>query len=204
MSPPTTTLFDTWLYYERVTTKPASVRNAIGDVAEELACRALGMERQKIDGRKAFCPDALWEGKPVEVKSVGKNGRALIYKWRRDKEMKEVGPRYRYVFVQHDCTIDKANASMVADHLRDHPPRLLITTLGAINAVIGDTPPRKFKIFESDPNVEFDRTTMHGSQRKGYVDGGWQFSLNKIPVAYTTTTCLPWRGKIITLELQHT
>lgn len=189
-----TTLFDTWDYYTRKTPKAAGVRNAIGEVAEEMACRALGMERQPIDGRKAFCPDALWGGKTAEIKSVGKNGRALIYKWRRDKEMEHVGPSYRYIFVQHTCTIDKANGSEIADYLRDHPPVLLITTLGAINEVIGDTPPRVFKM-HNDNRI--------GYCRKGYKDGGWQFSLNKIPVQYTTNTCLQWRGQIITLTLQH-
>lgn len=196
-----TTLFDTWDFYSRNTPKPAGVRNAIGEVTEEMACRALGMERQPIDGRKAFCTDALWGGKPTEIKSVGKNGRALIYSWRRAKEMEHVGPGYRYIFVQHDCTIDKANGAEIADYIRDHPPTLLITTLGAINGVIGDAPPRKFKIFDGEPPTE---GRPHGSQRKGYVEGGWQFSLNKIPVLYTTNTCLQWRGSIITIKLQHT
>lgn len=200
MNPPYT-LFDTWDYYARSTPKAAGVRNAIGELAEELACRALGMVRQPIDGRKSFCTDALWDDKPVEIKSVGKNGRALIYKWRREKEMAEVGPGYRYVFVQHDCTIDKANGSEVADYLRDHPPRLLITTLGAINGVIGDAPPRKFKMFLGEDGIVNNRI---GYNRKGYADGGWQFNLNKIPVQYTTRTCLQWRGEIITITLQHT
>ena len=198
-------LFDTMVFYDRKTPKAASVRNSIGEVAEEIACRALGMKRLKVDGRLEFCADALWQGKPAEIKSVGKNDRALIYKWRKEKELRHVGPDYRYVFLRHTCPISVGSGGDVADFFRDNPPSILITTLGAVVEAIGDMPCRTFKIFtgEAGTSEPFDRKTMHGSQRKGYVDGGWQFSLKKIPFHYTTRTAIQWRGELVNITLQH-
>jgi len=189
--------------YDRVVLKPAAVRNAIGEVAEEFACRALGMERLHVDGRKKMCADALWDGRPVEVKSIGRSRSALIYKWRADKELATVGRDYFYVFVLHDCTIKAASGAAVVQSMLRTPPSLLITTLGGVMDAIGDKPVKKFKMFEAEHPATFDRKTMHGSQRAGYIEGGWQFKIKSIPVRYTTSTTFTWCGQIVTSRLLH-
>ncbi len=196
-------LFDMMSAYDRATLKPAAVRNAIGEVAEEFACRALGMERLHVDGRKKMCADALWGDKPVEVKSIGRSRAALIYKWRADKELATVGRDYPYIFVLHDCTIKASSGAAVVQSMLRTPPSLLITTLGGVLDAIGDKPVKKFKMFEADPAQPFDRKTMHGSQRAGYVEGGWQFKIKSIPVRYTTSTTFTWCGQIVTSQILH-
>jgi len=189
--------------YDRTTLKPAAVRNAIGEVAEEFACRALSMERLQVDGRKKFCADALWDGRKVEIKSIGKSRTGLLYKWRADKELAAVGRDYLYIFVLHHCTIKAGSGGAVVQSMLHQPPSRLITTLGGVLDAIGDKPVRKFKMFEADHPATFDRKTMHGSQRAGYAEGGWQFKIKDIPVRYTTSTTFTWCGQIVTSQLMH-
>lgn len=196
-------LFDMISVYDRKTVKPASARNAIGEMAEEFACRALHMEKLPIDGRKKLCSDALWDGKPVEIKSIGKNRRGLIYKWRIDKELEQIGREYCYIFVMHSCTIGSVSGSDLVQTMGREPPTILITSLGAVLDAIGDKPVRKFKKFSGEPDAAFDRKTMHGSQRAGYAEGGWQFAINSIPVRYSTRTTFQWNGELITAKLLH-
>lgn len=218
--------------------KPASVRNLIGDVAELFACHALGLARIPIDGNKELCHDAEYPGgTPVEIKSVGKNDRALIYKWRLEKELAHHGRQYRYVFVRHACPVTMAHGAAVADYFRDHPPALLITSLDTIlTHAIKETPPRSFRIHTGEkgtpiappckqchgnptdshlsmdgvcsecgtpPAPKFDRHTMHGSQRKGYVDGGWQFSLKAVPRYRGEVLRVKWRGREIEVSAEY-
>lgn len=196
-------LFDMMSTYDRAIGKPAAVRNAIGEVAEEFACRALSMERLHVDGRKKMCSDATWGGKPVEIKSIGKSRTGLLYKWRADKELATMGRDYLYVFVLHECTIKSTSGGDIVQTMMHTPPSILITTLGAVIDTIGDKPVRKFKMFEGDPAQPFDRKTMHGSQRSGYIEGGWQFKIKSIPVRYTTATTFTWCGRVVTSQLLH-
>lgn len=234
------TLFDMMAVYGRPALtdaqgkpKPASVRNLIGATAEMFACQILGLTSCPIDGSKKICHDAeLADGDPVEIKSVGKNDRALIYKWRIEKEEKAHGREYRYLFVRHTCPITVTDSGAVADYFRDNPPALLFTTIGAIrDHAIKDTPPRTFRMFTGEagkmtvapkcdachgapegtacpdcgtpPPPKFDRKKHHGSQRAGYVDGGWQFALKKIPRTREESRPFTWRGKEITVKIQY-
>jgi hypothetical protein len=209
-------LFDTMPFYGKPMVKAASVRNAIGDVAEEFACAALSMKRQRVDGRKNVCCDALdMYDKPVEIKSVGKNNRALLYKWRAEKEEKEHGLGYTYVFVRHSCPITMTHGREIIQRFIDCPPLIIITTLGALRAALEGVSPRTFKMFTGEAGaVEpeggfessvpqhmqkpiFDRKTMHGSQRKGYVDGGWQFSLSLLSPTETKEVDFQWCNHVV-------
>lgn len=192
-------LFDMVDCYDRRCETPASVRNAIGYLAEEFACRVLDLERLPVDGRKSICPDAVGPEGYFEIKSIGKNNRALIYKFRLEKEEQSFGPNYRYVFVRHECPVSQASASQVAEHFRNLPPVITVTTLASILEVIGDTEPRKFKIFEE---AVFDRKAMRGSCREGYVEGGWQFSLNKIKWSQAIFVPIQWKGETIKVEVR--
>jgi hypothetical protein len=197
------TLFDMMQCYGKPMTKMAAVRNAIGDVAEQFACAALGMDRLAVGGRKEVCSDALWRGHPVEIKSVGHNGQALIYKFRLEKEMAAHGPDYPYIFVRHDCRITKTHSGQIVEHFRDHPPRLLITTLGIIQAALLDVQPRKFSLFQKQYVTKYKRATV-GYNRKGYIDGGWQFNLKRLAVASETSVNCIWMGEPLRVACQHT
>lgn len=111
-------LFDLSTVTERKSDKPAQARNIIGECAAVLACRALGMQPLAVDSREKVCPDADWNGRKVEIKSVG-------------------------------------------------------------------------------------RETMHGSQRAGYVEGGWQFRINRIKPDYSTATKLNLINRDTTVTIQH-
>lgn len=195
-------LFDTIQLYDRPLPKPASARNAIGEVAEEFACSVLAMERQKVNGSLSICPDALLDGQPAEIKSVGKNGRALIYKWRLEKELSAFGMGYRYVFVRHTASITLARGREIVDLFKSNPPRLLITTLGAIIDAIGNTPPRKFKLFQKEYFNKYGREA--GFNRKGYVDGGWQFGLDSIKWIDSQMLPAQWAGASLLVKVYRT
>lgn len=186
-------LFDTLEFYGKPLAKDAASRNAIGDFAEEFVCRVMGLDRLKIDGRKNVCSDAKWDGNPVEIKSVGKNGRALLYKWRAEKEMKELGPFYTYVFVCHKCPITVTHSRDVVKYFIDHPPTILMTTLGHIMGKLKGIEPRKFKLHDGK-TYENKYGRPAGFNRKGYIDGGWQFSLKILEAHQHSTKRIDWFG----------
>lgn len=186
-----TELFDTLEFYGKPMTQAAAVRCAIGDVAEMFACRLLGATRTPIDGRKNICSDAVLDGTPMEIKSVGKNGRALIYKWRLEKEIEAHGPTYQYVFVRHDCRVTEVHGRDVVRYFLDHPPMVLVTTIEHIQQTLAGVEPRKFSMFLTSPSKRV------GYHRKGYCDGGWQFSLAQIPVNGENLVPMLWLGQQI-------
>lgn len=178
-----TTLFNMTDLYDRNIRNDACARNAIGEYAAEFACNLLGMEPLRVDGREKICPDAMWHGEPVEIKSVGKNNRALIYKFRKDKEREHFGSLYRYIFVRHDCRITLRRGRDIRSHFEQFPPTILIATLGCLDKAIGDTPVKVFSMFKGPEEGEaFDRKKHMGYLREGYRDGGWQFSLKLLPI----------------------
>ncbi len=214
--------------------KAASTRNAIGEVGEMFACAALGMDRQAIDGRKLLCSDAEWNGAPVEIKCVGKSNSALIYKWRFEKEWANIGPEYQYVFVRHDCRVTTPDGRAVIKHFGECNPRILLVKLQQIKDAIGDSfaTPRTFRMFTGEagkmtvamncdychgaplntpcpvcyqpPVPKFDRKKMHGSQRAGYVEGGWQFTLKRFVITAEMPVAVPWNGGIARATVQLT
>jgi hypothetical protein len=189
-------LFDMMTVYGRPIDKDASARNAIGDVAEEFACAALGMKRLKVNGSLKVCSDAEWQGSPVEIKSVGKNGRALLYKWRAEKELDSIGRGYTYLFVRHTCPIKVAHGRDITSHFAEHPPSLLITNLGVIMDVLKGTPPRKFKLHDGK-TYENKYGRPAGFERKGYIDGGWQFALSMIREAAAFEVEVSWLNSTV-------
>lgn len=190
-------LFDLTEVYARRIHNDASARNAIGELAAEYACNALRLIPLPVDGRQALCPDAKSpkSGSPWEIKSVGRNGRALIYKWRIEKELASPWTPYWYCFVRHDCPITVRSGQEIVAHFIQRPPSLHIATAQLINQVIcSAAPPRSFRIHTGEKGTVIEETdeegqaqeikekAKHGSQRKGYVDGGWQFALSQLPL----------------------
>ena len=187
----TDSLFDTMSCYGRALGSHASARTGIGDVAELYACAALGMERQAIDGRKSVCIDAEWNGRPVEIKSVGKNNRALIYKWRMEKDLKEHGDTLVYVFVRHDCLITVKNSAEIVCHFIKHPPKLILTSVTRLHETLKGEKLRKFSMFEGGTD------TRIGYNRAGYSEGGWQFSLARVSSPFSLPVRFQWAAHTI-------
>jgi len=191
-------LFDTSACYGRSMKSHAAVRNDIGDVAELYACAALGMERQRIDGRKKVCIDATWGGKPAEVKSVGKNNRGLIYKWRMDKDTQEHGDSLVYVFVRHNCPVTLTNSAEVVTHFIEHPPSIIVTNIARVREAMKSVKLRKFSMFEGGKDSRI------GYNRPGYSEGGWQFSLSLVTPPVSVPISFNWAGRQLTANMHFT
>ena len=169
------TLFDLTPLYNRKIEKPAQARNAIGECAQRFVTEFLNLSESGIDGRKAVCPDFHIDSSIFgEIKSVGKNNRALIYKWRLEKERANFkDDEFYYVFANHRCLISVESGAHVVQYFKDNPPVLYVCTLGDIHALLSQKKVKKFSLFKEDPNPRI------GYNRKGYIDGGWQFSLRE-------------------------
>jgi hypothetical protein len=191
-------LFDTATCYGRSMKSHAAARNDIGDVAELYACAALGMDRQRIDGRKKVCIDAMWGGRPVEIKSVGKNGRGLIYKWRMDKDAQEHGDSLVYVFVRHDCPITLTNSAEVVARFIERPPSLIVTSIARVREALKGVKLRKFSMFEGGKDSRI------GYNRPGYSEGGWQFGLSLLTSETFARIGFTWAGVQLTANMHFT
>lgn len=188
-------LFDTTMFIGRALPSHASARNCIGQVAQEFVCRALRVESLPIDGRREVCPD--FDG--GEVKSVGKNNNALVYKWRLEKDLKHHDAEsFIYVFLRHSCSIKCENASDIARNLVSQRPNLLIVTLAELEQVLSARPVKRFSLFEKgeDPRI--------GYNRPGYRDGGWQFRLSVFEATYASKKFLRWQGRKIQVHISAT
>jgi hypothetical protein len=188
-------LFDTTSFLQRNLISKASSRNAIGHVAEEFVARVLHVEILPVDGSKAICPDF----KNGEIKSVGRNKRVLIYKWRLEKEVKCFNPEeYFYVFACHTCPVTVSNVSEIATHFKLSPPRLVCVSLKEVANTVKDIEPRKFSLFEGGKDKRI------GYNRKGYDQGGWQFSVSKFNASHSSfKTCL-WQGNTVNVNVNAT
>lgn len=192
------TLFDMDEFYSRRITTDAAARNAIGEVAEMYACAMLDLHPLRVDGRMKVCPDAEDdEGAKYEIKAVGR-GRALVYKWRMEKELAEFGEDYIYCFVLHECAITARAGADIVKIFHTTRPAIHLCTLGQLKReVLDKMEPRKFKLFDPLGCGK----EVHGSQRKGYIDGGWQFSINKLPVNHTGHVIKYWAGRTIATKI---
>lgn len=178
-------LFDTTCFFGRVLPSPAASRNAIGHVIEEFVARVLNVDLLPVDGRKAVCPD-FSNG---EIKSIGRNKRVLIYKWRLEKEASNFDPKkYFYVFAHHKCPITVSNTSEIARFFQDQPPAIVCVSLKEVMAATKTTRLRKFSLFSGDKDIRI------GYNRKGYDQGGWQFSLSKFKIVDHGFKTCTWQG----------
>lgn len=184
-------LFDPIEVLSKPLPKGSHVRNMIGDVAARFACEALEAEMLPIKQNQSVCPDFSLKGMHGEIKSVGMNRQALIYKWRIEKEEAMFGLSYLYVFVLHSCPITCANATDVTANFRDKPVEIVGCTIADLRAAIGDAPVRKFSRFKSNPDPSL------GYNRAGYADGGWQFPIKRLPeYVMRIRLGVPWMGTV--------
>mgnify|MGYP000440987204 CR=1 FL=1 len=171
-------LFDVVSLWTKPLSKPAQVRNYIGEIAAQFAAAATSGVLLPIKQHTRVCPDIELHGLAGEIKSVGKNRRALLYQWRIAKEAEAYDPsRYLYLFVLHDCPITCGNVQEIAEHFGSNQITIHGCTLAELQVVVQDIPLRKFKMFNADLNPRI------GYNRAGYIDGGWQFSTKLLPPA---------------------
>lgn len=182
----------------------AMARNHIGEVAAMFACRALNAAPLPITNAKV-CPDFKAGTLFGEIKSVGKNGRALIYAFRLDKEEHFAqAHHYLYVFVSHGCRITCQNISEIVDYFTDFPPVLICCTLMDVKEAVAGTPIRKFSLFEAPEGMSAGEIARIGYNRKGYKEGGWQFAINKIPVENAAPAVTTWNNTTLNVQLRET
>lgn len=137
----------------------ASARTRFGDAAEELACKALGLDRIPTDGRFDVCFDAQdRQGNFFEIKSVKQGGSIPLWNWRIDKDRKAGVPLF-YVIVPHKTGGVKDTHELWAG-LADTVTEVYIVPLGIMETLHG-------KGKQVTPNTFKE----HGSMRKGYCDG---------------------------------
>lgn len=188
-----TELFDTTCHFGKPIRTKAACRNAIGRVAEVFVSRSLDVDILPVDGSKKVCPD--FEG--GEIKSVGKSNSVLLYQWRLSKEAESFDPKdYFYVFVRHTCPITITNTAEIVEHFAKNTPRLICTSLHELLGITRGIKPKKFKWF-GDQTVD----QRIGYYRKGYDQGGWQFSLSRLKIVQGGYRTCKWNGSDIGVRL---
>ena len=171
------TLFNLTELYDRKLDRGSKVRNAIGECIQVFVVEFLRLQEIRIDGREAVCPDFLLPGTDVkgEIKSIGKNGRARVYKWRLEKENKHFdGKPFFYIFANHKIPITTESGRAIVESIKQAPPILYVCSLRDLTELLSPKKVRKFSMFEGGQNKRI------GYNRAGYDQGGWQFSLREI------------------------
>ena len=191
-------LFDPVTLLSKPLTRPAHTRNYIGDVAARFAEATLGFKLLPIKQNVEICPDFQMSTLHGEIKSVGKNRRALLYKWRAEKEARHFDPRlYLYLFVQHVCPITCSDISQITAHFRDNPVTLYGCTLAELQETVAAIPVRKFSLFKESPDPRI------GYNRAGYIEGGWQFGMKILPAPVMTHTIVAgWMEQVKPVAFQ--
>lgn len=137
----------------------ASARNRFGEAAEELACKALQLNRIPTDGRFDICFDAQDNrGRFFEIKSVRKNSSIPLWNWRIKKDRK-AGVPLSYIIVCHDTSGVKDTRELWAG-LAETVREVFVVPLGLM-----ETLHARGKLVK--PRTSFG----HGSMRKGYKEG---------------------------------
>jgi hypothetical protein len=194
-------------YPELLLTKPlrtqAQVRTYIGYVAELFVCRALGGERLS-SGSEEVVPDMRVWNCTGEIKSVGKNNRALIYKWRLEKELRLLDlNRHLYVFCCHRIPITLGNVKEIVERFNEDT-HLVITTLGELSSILLPKKVRKFNLFTPPEGMPENAIKRRGYNREGYIDGGWQFSIRELTTVAAKNLTFDWAGRNVTVLVEFT
>lgn len=162
----------------------AQTRNHCGEFAEELSAIVLGAERCKTDGTADYCPDLRrGESQFIECKSVGRNGSAIIYKGRREKDRWfNFGNRdLYYVFWRHRLSIDGIKD---VDELRrqwaETVTEGVLIDFGTVDRLLEARPLRMLNKHYS----RADKPLGYGCRSKGYGDG-WS-----VPYAILRDACM--------------
>lgn len=168
------TLFNLTQFYDRSIEKDAQARNAIGECVRQFVVEFFKFREVRIDGREPICPDFSFGDVKREIKSVGKNKRCLVYKWRLEKELKYFSDKpYYYIFALHKMPIKIESGKAIVEAIKLTPPDIYIVSLKEVHETLAPIDIRKFSLFEGGEDNRI------GYNRAGYIEGGWQFGINK-------------------------
>lgn len=146
----------------------AHARNAYGTAAQEIACAALQLSPIPIDGTKSICFDASDGVRPYEIKSVHRNGKAVIYDWRMEKEA--TVPESRYLILRHSVRGHRDGRTLFQAFANTDLEAWIITT-PSIHRIARQEKKRVMLSDSKDPRC--------GYSRKGYKDGYRNVGLNR-------------------------
>lgn len=153
-------------------------RSHLGNLVEELVCRAMDWQRLKIDGTKKFCADAAnRDDLPCEVKSVhcsGKmEGKAVIYDWRMKKEA-EHAPRMAYAFFCYSAAGQGKSKSLeqFLDRLTESAPTIVLVPSWVVH---------RQAVSECKLCIQKKPKTPQG-KRPGYARAGYCEGYRNLPV----------------------
>jgi len=143
------------------------VRAYTGNVIEEVACACLRWERQRIDGNRKVCVDAVDRDKqPVEIKAVSMSKgvpASVIYDFRIRKEL-EAYPDMDYAFVLHRAK-QAGSLRKLREMIASQPLEVIRVRAWIVWQMLEHLPLRK--IVREAP-VKGERT---GYKRTGYREG---------------------------------
>lgn len=146
----------------------AHARNAYGTAAQEIACAALQLFPIPIDGSKSICFDASDGVRPYEIKSVHRNGKAVIYDWRMEKEA--TVPESRYLLLRHSVRGHRDGHTLY-QAFADGGLEAWIISTPSIHHIARQEQKRVLLANSKDPRC--------GYNRKGYKDGYRNVGLNR-------------------------
>jgi hypothetical protein len=154
----------------------AHARNAYGTAAQEIACAALQLQPIPIDGSKSICFDASDGVRPYEIKSVHRNGKAVIYDWRMEKEA--TVPDSRYLLLRHSVRGHRDGHTLY-QAFADSGLEAWIITTPSVHRIALQEEKRVILSDSKDPRC--------GYNRKGYRDGYRNVGLNRFLPLLTET-----------------
>lgn len=149
----------------------AHARTVYGELAQVIACRALGLTPISIDGRCETCFDAerrdaaaAEAARFFEIKSVHRRGKLVLYQWRMEKEARF--PGLVYVLVVHQARCCQNMVELVAAYTRGL--ELWLVPSPVIHAAANLAPLRQHAAATVAHAAPCAR---NGHLRAGYVDG---------------------------------
>jgi hypothetical protein len=146
-----------------------AARGHCGHVVEEVVTAGLGLTPIPIDGRYDVCFDAIRAGVYFEIKSVRHGGKAPIYVWRVNKELR-AGVQVLYCFAEHNGRGLASFADLYAK---------IVPTIQHVHVV---TLAEVRMLSDAEP-VHAMATICNRSRRNGYQRAGYRDGYKNVPTA---------------------
>lgn len=147
----------------------ASARNAYGMAAQELVYTKLGITPIRINGNYDVCFDGQRGLEYFEIKSVKRNAKVVLYKWRLEKE-KLVNVELYYCIVIHTL---KGQRDDLLQAMLAHLDNILIVKASDVYQLALTYPLHFYR------QTKFT-STRNGYSRSGYSDGYYSIPVNKL------------------------
>lgn len=151
-------------------TKNAHARNAYGQVAQEIVCAALEARPVKINGKFDVCFDAIAGNSYIEIKSVKRKGKVVVYDWRRNKERQVMlrGYNVNYAILIHGVRC--SNGKNLLDEFVRSNLTLFVVDARSVHEMCAELPLHTIK------------KVTYGSKRFGYNREGYIEGYRNVPV----------------------